>query len=195
MSLFHGPSPLDRLLSADPEVRQRLLAVIESLNSTGLPYVLTGDCAIAFWLSQVDQSASTKNRVLHVLIRREDWDRVRTAIESAGFTHAASAREVVFVNSADPQTREAVYVEFANERIHPTDAAVNPDVIESEPADRFSVLTLDALVRTKLISFSDKDRADLQFLTRAGLIDRNWPARFPPQSAERLQTLLDKPAE
>jgi hypothetical protein len=45
----------------------------------------------------------------------------------------------------------------------------------------------------KLNSGHDKDRTHLRDLVGVGLIDANWPARFPPELAARLQHVLDTP--
>ena len=70
-----------------------------------------------------------------------------------------------------------------------------PEISESEPAPhaRFQHISLEALVRMKLTSFRDMDRVHLRDLADVGLIDSTWPARFPPQLAERLQLSLDTP--
>jgi hypothetical protein len=55
------------------------------------------------------------------------------------------------------------------------------------------VVDLEPLVRMKLTSYRLKDRVHLLDMINVGLIDASWPSRFPPQLAERLQTLLDNP--
>jgi hypothetical protein len=45
----------------------------------------------------------------------------------------------------------------------------------------------------KLASYRLKDRVHLLDMINVGLIDNTWPARFPPELAARLQTLLDNP--
>jgi hypothetical protein len=69
----------------------------------------------------------------------------------------------------------------------------NPDVTDSENAERFRVIALDALVRVKLTAFRDKDRVHLRDLIDVGLVDAAWSARLPPELATRLQSLLDTP--
>jgi hypothetical protein len=45
----------------------------------------------------------------------------------------------------------------------------------------------------KLTSFRDKDRMHLRDFLEVGLIDADWPKRFPPELAARLQELIDHP--
>lgn len=64
---------------------------------------------------------------------------------------------------------------------------------ESEPAGRFRVLSLEALVRIKLMAFRDKDRVHLRDLIDVGLVDAEWLGRLPAALAGRLKSLLDTP--
>ena len=82
---------------------------------------------------------------------------------------------------------------FANEKVRDHESAANPDVTASESADKFRVLSLQALVQIKLTAFRDKDRVHLRDLIDAGLLDSTWPARFPGELGDRLQSLLDTP--
>jgi hypothetical protein len=50
-----------------------------------------------------------------------------------------------------------------------------------------------ALVQMKLNSFRLKDRVHLLDMIGVGLVDQTWPARLPPELADRLQLLLDNP--
>ena len=64
---------------------------------------------------------------------------------------------------------------------------------ESEPAGGFRIIALEPLVRMKLTSFRARDRMHILDLIDVGLVDATWPARFPPELANRLQELLDNP--
>jgi hypothetical protein len=57
----------------------------------------------------------------------------------------------------------------------------------------FRVVDLEPLVRMKLASYRLKHQVHLLDMIEVGLIDSSWPTRFPPEIAERLQTLLDNP--
>jgi hypothetical protein len=77
--------------------------------------------------------------------------------------------------------------------VRPDHALPAPDLIESERTDTFRVLGLDALVRMKLMSFSDKDRTHLRDLISVGLVDESWRPKLPDELAVRLHSLLDTP--
>jgi hypothetical protein len=71
------------------------------------------------------------------------------------------------------------------------EAASTPD--ESERAAEFQVMTLEALVRMKLIAYRRKDQVHLLDMINVGLIDGTWPVRFPAPLGARLHQLLDDP--
>ncbi len=64
---------------------------------------------------------------------------------------------------------------------------------ESEPADQFRLISLDALVRMKLTAFRDKDRTHLRDLIELGLIDAAWLERLPLELRSRLKDLIEHP--
>ena len=79
------------------------------------------------------------------------------------------------------------------EKLRPDYLTAAPDVSESEDADTFRLLALDALVRMKLTSFRDKDRVHVRDLIAVGLVDDRWLERVPAALRARLQELLDTP--
>ena len=99
----------------------------------------------------------------------------------------------VFLDGPGAKARDAVHIVFANEKVRSHEPAANPDVSESEAADRFRVLSLEALVRIKLTAFRDKDKVHLRDLIEVGLVDESWTARLGRELGSRLQTLLDTP--
>jgi hypothetical protein len=130
---------------------------------------------------------------VEVLIRRADLDAARCALESAGFVHQNVAGVDVFLDGPTATPRDAVHVIFANERVRPHESLANPEVAESEEAEFFTVLSLEALVRIKLTAFRDKDRTHLRDLIDVGLIDPGWLDQVPTILRGRLQQLLDTP--
>jgi hypothetical protein len=128
-----------------------------------------------------------------ILLRRSDFDAAKAALESAGFIYRHAASIDMFLDGKGAKARDAVHVIFATEKVKQDDTVEAPDVTESEPGDSFRVLSLEALVRMKLIANRRKDQVHLQDLLDVGLIDATWPARFPNELAARLQHILDTP--
>ena len=115
--------------------------------------------------------------------RRTDLDAAKRAMERAGFVHRRSAGMEVFLDEPVRSARDAVHIVFANEKVRPHEPASNPDVSESEAAERFRVLSLDALVRIKLTAFLDKDKVHIR-----DLIDvRLWMPHGPRVSCRNCE--------
>ncbi|MBE3123278.1 MAG: hypothetical protein IMZ65_00565 [Planctomycetes bacterium] len=98
-----------------------------------------------------------------------------------------------FLDGPDAKPREAVHIVFANEKVRPREPLPNPDVTESEQAELFCVLSLEALVRIKLTAFRDKDRTHLRDLIEVGLLGASWLPKLPDILADRLRQLLENP--
>ena len=88
---------------------------------------------------------------------------------------------------------QSFQIVFAAKKIHTDSPVPSPDVVESEPADRFRVVTLEALVRMKLAAFRDRDRTHLRDLIEVGLVDAEWLDRLPSELQPRMRTLLETP--
>ena len=99
----------------------------------------------------------------------------------------------MFLDGPDAKARDAVHIVFAGERVRPENALPAPDVAESEPAEKFRVVSLEGLVRMKLTAFRLKDKVHVQDMIGVGLIDASWTAKLPAELAARLQELLDTP--
>ena len=99
----------------------------------------------------------------------------------------------VFLDGPYAKAREAVHVIFAGEKVRPHEALPNPDAAQSVFLTNYKVLSLEALVQIKLTAFRIKDRMHLLDLLDVGLVDASWTQRYPPELAQRLQSLIDDP--
>ena len=188
-----GPFSLDRMVQAVERVRDRMLRATSALEHAQLPYAVIGGNAVAAWVARVDEAAVRNTQDVDILIRRVDLPAVTTALESAGF-HFRHVRGIdMFLDGPDAKARDAVHLVFAGEKVRPDDALPSPDVTATEPAGPFKILSLRALVETKLTAFRDKDRTHLRDLLEVGLIDASWVQQYPPELAARLQLLVDTP--
>lgn len=175
------------------KVRQRLLRAAQAFSAAQVPYAVADGHAVAVWVARVDEAAVRNTRDVDVLLRRDDLERAKQAMQRAGFVHRRAAGIDIFLDGPAGKPRDAVHVIFANEKVRPHEPVANPDVWESEEAAQFRVLALEALVRIKLTAFRDKDRVHLRDLIDVGLVDATWPARFPAELATRPQSILDTP--
>jgi hypothetical protein len=188
-----GLQSWERTIRAVELVKDRLLRATAALENARIPYAVIEGNAVAAWVGQVDQSAVRFTQDVDLLILRSDLDATKAALETAGFIYRHVASVDLFLDGPDAKARDAVHVIFAGEKARPNYALPAPDVVESEPAEAFRVLRLDALVRMKLTSFRDKDRTHLRDLISVGLVDESWPLKLPGELAERLQSVLDTP--
>jgi len=183
----------ERMIRAVEKVRERLVRAAEALSDAGIPYAVAGGNAVAAWVSRVDEAAVRNTQDVDILIRREDLPAARTALESAGFVYRHVKTIDMFLDGPDAKARDAVHIVFAGENVKDGYVAAAPDVDESEESGAIRILGLEALVRMKLTSFRDKDRTHLRDLLDVGLVDEEWPAKFPPELGARLQSILDNP--
>jgi len=181
------------MVNAVEKVRQRLLRSTAALRVAGLDYAVAGGNAVALWVSRVDESAVRNTQDVDLLVRREDFEKVRAALESAGFVHRHVAGLDVFLDGPDAKRRDVVHVIFAGEKVRPHEPVGNPDVAASVDAGEYRVLSLEALVRIKLTAFLRKDQVHLLDMIDVGLLDASWLSRLPEPLAPRLQQLLDNP--
>ncbi len=128
-----------------------------------------------------------------ILLRRNEFDAARKALESANFIHRHSAGLDIFLDGATGKARDAVHIFFANEKVRESEPISNPDVSASERGDEYRVLSLLPLVQIKLTAFRDKDRMHLRDMIDVGLVDQTWTNQLPPELALKLQSLLDTP--
>ena len=181
----------ERMIAAVDAVRQRACRVAASLDRAGIQHAVVGGNAVAAWVARVDVEAVRNTKDVDLLVRREDFERVIKAAESAGFVHQNVAGVHLFLDGPEGSVRSAIHVVFAREKVRPDYLLPAPDVTESEAGPEFTVAALDALVRMKLTSFRLKDKVHLLDLLDVGLIDESWCNRFPPELGARLRELLE----
>ncbi len=181
------------MVNAVEKVRQRLLRATSAMETAKIPYAVAGGNAVALWVSRVDESAVRNTKDVDILVRREDFAKVKQALEGSGFVYRRAAGLEVFLDGEQGKVRDGVHIVFANEKVRPEELLANPDVSDSEVTDQFRVLSLEALVRIKLTSFRDKDRVHLRDLIETGLVDDQWMQRLPVDLAMKLKLLLDNP--
>jgi hypothetical protein len=192
----HGdlkPVSLERMVRAVEKVRERLLRTATALEQAGIPYAVVGGNAVAAWVSRVDEAAVRNTQDVDVLIRRPDFDRVKAALENAGFVHGSTMDLEFFLDGPNAKIRDAVHLLMAGEKVRSHYDSATPDVDQSHRGNEFQVVDLQPLVEMKLNSWCRKDQVHLMDMIGVGLLDATWPSRFSPSLGKRLQELLDNP--
>lgn len=154
---------------------------------------MIGGNAVAAWVAQVDPAAARNTIDVDLLVERNDFEQVKTALASAGFVHRHAEGIDMFLDGPKGKPREAVHVIFAGENVRKEYVAAAPDISEVQRPQAFNVLAFDALVRMKLTSFRRKDQVHLQDMIDVGLLDYPYLERLQPELAARLKELLDHP--
>ncbi len=178
---------------AAEKVKERLRRAIHALDNAGVPYAVIGGNAVAEWIARIDEDAVRNTRDVDLLVRRVDFAAIKAALESAGFMYHHLLDVDTFIDGPQGRPSGGVHLVFAGEKVRPEDEHAAPTLEESERAAEFQVMTLEALVRMKLIAYRRKDQVHLLDLINVGLIDATWPARFPAPLGALLQQLLDDP--
>jgi hypothetical protein len=181
------------MIRAVEKVRARLDRAVAALEAAGIPYGVAGGNAVAAWVSRIDEAAVRNTQDVDILLRREDLDRATTALVAAGFIFRHMKSVDMFLDGPGAKARDAIHVVFAREKVSADYLVASPDVTEVDTAGPFHVVDLEPLVQMKLTSYRLKDRVHLLDMIGVGLIDESWPARFPAELGERLQSLLDNP--
>ena len=181
---------LERMVRAVEKVKDRLLRAVSALESAGVPYAVADGNAVAAWVSRVDEAAVRNTQDVDILLDRSDLDRAAVALAKAGFVRRHAAGMDLFLDGPAAKARDALHVVLAGEKVRPEYLEPAPRTSETEPLQRFRVLTLEALVRMKLTSFRLKDQVHLQDLRDVGLIDTSWYDRFSPELGARLVQAL-----
>lgn len=184
---------LDRMVRAVEKVKERLLRTVRTLEAAGIRYAVVGGNAVAAWVEKVDAGSVRNTRDVDIIVHRKDLDLVKAAMEKEGFVYGFSYGVHFFLDGPDAKPSDGVHLLFFDEKVKDTDLVPTPSVEESERGAAFQVVSLEALVRMKLVSYRLKDRVHLQDMTRLGLIDSSWPDRFPPVLAERLREIIADP--
>lgn len=184
---------LDRMVRAVEKVRERLLRVTAALDAAGVPYAVIGGNAVGAWVATVDEAAVRNTQDVDILLRREDLDRAKTALQAAGFVYRHAAGIDMFQDGPASKFRDAVHVLFENEKVRPEYSLATPRVSDSQRVNALQILDLLELLKMKLTSNRDKDRTHVRDLIGVGLVDATFVPQLPQDLADRLQHILDTP--
>jgi len=173
------------------EVANRLTRITQALENAGVSYSLAGGQAVALWVTTKDAAAVRTTKDVDILIRREDLPKARAAAASIDMDYFEVMGVGMFLEKSDPNPRKGVHLLWAGQKVRPEYPLPSPTIEERmqlEPGQY--VVTLDGLVRMKLMSFRDQDRVHLRDMIDVGLIERSMLAAIPPELATRLDELL-----
>jgi hypothetical protein len=188
-----GLDVFERMFRAVELVQQRLNRACHALHEAQVPYAVIGGNAVAAWVATIDDGAVRNTRDVDLLLAEEDLPRATQALESAGFVRSEVMGVVVFLDGPKGKPSQGLHILLAGRKVRPEYVSPTPSVEDAIEINQKRIVQLEALVEMKLNSYRDKDKTHLRDMIELGLIDSNWPARFPNILGERLQHLLDDP--
>ncbi|MDA8563109.1 hypothetical protein N9L06_01520 [Mariniblastus sp.] len=196
--VWFDDSVLDRMVLAVEKVRERLKRTAATLEAANIPYAVAGGNAVAAWVAKVEPAAVRNTRDVDIVLRRQDLDAAKVAMGKAGFIFRHVKGIDMFLDGPKSKARDAVHILFAGEKVKADALGVTAEITESERTDTeagttVSVVSLEALVRMKLIAYRRKDQVHLLDMIDIGIVDATWPERFGGELGDRLQKLLDDP--
>ncbi len=111
---FDGIFALEKMERAVQRVRERLLTAGDRSAGTGWSAIRRcrwkcRGCVI----EQVDESAVRSTQDVDLAVRRADFDRLKSALESVGFIYRHAASIDMFLDGPDAKARDAVHVVFS----------------------------------------------------------------------------------
>ena len=177
----------------EDRVRIRRERAVAAFRAIGLPYAVIGGHAVGNWVSRVDESLVRSTRDVDVMIRRDGLNALISAMVSYGWFHTQTSGVDLFLDGENDKPSEGIHLLFANEKVRPNDPMPIPPIDDAEETEQFRVVSLEGLVRMKLIAFRRKDQVHLLDLIGVKLIDDTWPSKYPPPLDERLKELLADP--
>lgn len=181
------------MIDAVEAVKERALRATKALREAGIPHAIAGGNAVAAWVARVDRAAVRNTQDVDILVRRDDLDEIKIALESVGFHFHVVMGVNCFIDGPDGNPRNGIHLLFAGEKVKSEYPVPSASIVEITQADEYDIVTLESLVRMKLNSFRRKDQVHLLDLISIGLVDETWTENLVPEHAERLRQLLDDP--
>jgi hypothetical protein len=173
------------------KVADRLERISAALEEASVPYALVGGQAVAMWVASKDPAAVRTTKDVDILVRREDLPRVRAAALSIDMDYFEVMGVGMFLDRGDPNPRHAIHLVWAGEKVRPNHPLPAPTIDQRQTlAACIQVVSVEGLVRMKLMSNRDQDRVHLRDMIDVGLIGRELLEGLPPELGARLDALL-----
>jgi hypothetical protein len=173
-------------------LRNRQSSIVRTLDAAKIPYALSGSNATFVWIESVEESAVRFYRNVEFIIRRSNLNSVIEALSSIGLIPDQKADRIVFQDKPNRREHWSDRALFSGEEIV-SNLCFVPDTDPHVIINGVRVLPLQTLAKFQLERWTLDDNVDLRDMIDVGLIDANWPAKFRPELANRLQHLLDTP--
>ena len=177
------------------DLRKKAKKVSQTLQKAGVPHAVIGGLAVAAHVARVNPAAQRNTQDLDILLKREDLERAKEAMDQIGYRF----RKVMKLHAFMPKERghkfvEGVHVVWANEKVREDYVAPAPDVSGKtiyHGKDGVQYVGVLELLTMKLTSFRHKDITHVQDLMDQRLITKKVEAALPPELKKRLQQVKE----
>ncbi len=102
-----GQQLWERMARSVEIVEQRLRKTVEVAERSGIPYAVIGGNAVRIWVAQVDKGAVRATNDVDILIRPTDLDRLKRAMEEAGFFYRQMAGLDMFLEDENESAQRS----------------------------------------------------------------------------------------
>jgi hypothetical protein len=162
--------------------------VCRALEAAGINYRVIGGLAVLFHVRTRDPEAARLTRDVDLAIDRDDLSRINQAVQSIGLEYRHAAGVDMLVDAKQPNARKAVHLVFVREKVRleylePVPGFSEPTVNE----EGFLLAPVADLVRMKLTSFRQRDKAHIIDLDSVGLITPEIEQALPEALRDRLE--------
>jgi hypothetical protein len=151
------PDILERMANALENVWRRRKQTILVLEKAGIEYAVLGGNAVAAWVKTIDAGGVRGTPNVDILVRREDSERAESVLVAAGLPVGKG--------------RSDVRLWYAGEKVKEDYFLPMPELDATIVLQGMCVLTLEALVQTKLVAFRTIDKVHLGDMIEVGLVD------------------------
>lgn len=118
----------ERAFIAAEKVKERLQRATAALEKAGISYAVIGGNAVAEWVGRIDEDAVRNTRDVDILLRRDDLEAAKSALEPAGFVYVKSFGVDMFLDGPDGRPTSAVHLLFAGEVVRDGDSVTTPEI-------------------------------------------------------------------
>jgi len=180
------------------DLRQKALKVSQTLQKAHVPHAVIGGLAVAAHVARVNPAAQRNTQDMDILLRREDLDKAKQAMDVIGYRF----RKVMKLHAFMPKERghkfvEGVHVIWANEKVREDYLAPAPNVSDHGiflGEDGVQYIGLLELLTMKLTSFRLKDKVHVQDLIEQKLITKKVEMALPVELQMRLNEVKKETA-
>ena len=158
----------------------------KAFSSAELEYRVIGGLAAYLYVEDKEPDAGRLTKDIDIVVRREDLQKIVTAVEPFGLRYRHVAGVDMLVQADEPSARRAVHMVFTGEKVRPEYPETVPGLGPSRVLQGVRLIDVADLIRMKLTSFRLKDQMHLKDLEEAGALTPEIERSLPPVLLERL---------